>query len=84
MNCVDSENMTVDITQDEMDYVIKNCKNNKSPGLDGLPYEFYKCVYPVIGVDLRCVLQCQLDRGELISSNTLGATRLTPKVSGNP
>ena len=30
------------------------------------------------------VLQCQLDRFKIIDSNTMGATRLGPKVSGVP
>ena len=30
------------ITKEELTEVLKNTKNNKSPGIDGIPYEFYK------------------------------------------
>lgn len=38
-----SEQMVSDITEMEIRDVIKRLKNNKSPGVDGLPGEFYKC-----------------------------------------
>ena len=37
------------ITLQECDQVIKELKLNKSPGLDGLPCEFYKATWPYIG-----------------------------------
>ena len=33
------------VRKDEMDFVIKNCPGMKSPGLDGLTYEFYSKVW---------------------------------------
>ena len=80
----DRDKLHVDIAIEELDDVIKNCDNNKSPGLDGLPYEFYKVAWPVIREDFCSILQCQLDRFKLIESDTVGATRLAPKVSGVP
>ena len=44
---------------DELDDILKHCKNNKSPGLNGLPYEFYKAVWPVIGSDLLEIFQTE-------------------------
>lgn len=38
-----SEQMVLDITETEIRDAIKRLKNNKSPGVDGLPGEFYKC-----------------------------------------
>lgn len=35
-------------TQDECKEAVFNVKNNKSPGLDGLPCEFYKCFWEYI------------------------------------
>ena len=49
-----------------------------------MTYEFYKAVWPVISEEFDKVLQCQLDRQMLIDSDTVGATRLTPKVTGVP
>ena len=80
----DRDKLHVDITFEELDDIIKNCDNNKSPGLDGLPYEFYKVAWPVIREDFCSILQCQLDRFRLIDSDTVGATRLAPKVNGVP
>ena len=63
---------------------MKSCKNNKSPGLDGIPYEFYKGAWDIIGDEVKEVLQCQLDRAAIIDSNRVGVTRLVPKVTGIP
>ena len=71
-------------TMDELDDVLKRCKSNKAPGLDGLPYEFFRVTWPIIGSEFRDVLQCQLDRFQIIPSDKIGATRLVPKVNGVP
>ena len=49
----EKENMTKDFTKDEIDWVLKDTDSNKSPGVDGLPYEFYKAVWELVGG--RCV-----------------------------
>ena len=64
--------------------VFKKCAKNKSPGLDGLPYEIYQVTWDIIGRDFVKVLQCQLDRDRIIESDQHGATRLTSKVDGIP
>ena len=64
--------------------ILRKCARNKSPGLDGLSYEFYQSTWEIIGMDFVQVLQCQLDRIRLIESNRHGATRLTSKVDGIP
>ena len=84
LNDADSDKLHEDIGMEELDEVVKDCGNNKSPGLDGLTYEFYKVVWPVISETFTQVLQCQLDRLRLIDSDTVGATRLAPKVAGVP
>ena len=58
--------------------------NGKSPGLDGLPYEFYKATWSVLGTIFTKVLQAQMDRERLSESSTQGATRLISKVDGVP
>ena len=67
-----------------MDEVIKNCPNNKAPGLDGISYEFYKTTWSLISDVFIQVLQYQLSRFKIIDSNNIGATRLGPKVAGTP
>ena len=70
---------------EEVEHVIKHeCENNKSPGLDGLPYEFYKATWDIIGQDFSSVLQVELVRFKLIESDKHGATRLASKVDGVP
>ena len=39
----EAENMSSHITEQEIKEVILKLKNNKSPGTDGIPGEFYKC-----------------------------------------
>ena len=80
----DSEKLDVDISIEELELVISECVNNKSPGLDGLCYEFYRSTWPIIKDTFLLVLQCQLDRNRIVSSNTIGATRLISKVDGVP
>ena len=43
------------ISNGECQKVIKNMKNNKSPGNDGIPVEFYKIFWPNIG---KLVIEC--------------------------
>ena len=76
--------MEINLTIDELELVVHSCATNKAPGLDGLSYEFYKCTWDIIKDTLLQVLQCQLDRGKIVQSNTVGATRLIPKVEGVP
>ena len=78
-------NLVKALTYEQVKCVIfKKCEKNKSPGLDGLPYEFYQTTWEIIGHDFVRVLQCQLDRVRLVESDKLGATRLTSKVDGIP
>ena len=74
-----------ELTYEEVEHIIKHeCDYNKSPGLDGLPYEFYRATWGIIGQDFTRVLQVELARLRLIESDKHGATRLAPKVDGVP
>ena len=84
MDRVESEKLEVDISIEELDFVIKKCATNKAPGLDGISYEFYKCTWDIIKETFLSVLQCQLNRQQLIQSDKIGVTRLIPKVSVTP
>ena len=76
--------MEDEITCDEIEYVLKHASLNKSPGLDGLSYEFYQTTWPLIKETFVRIIRCQLDRCRLTESNTFGATRLCSKVQGIP
>ena len=84
LNNIDRDKLHEEIDLEELEDVIKRCDNNKSPGLDGITYEFYKAVWPIIKEEFIQVLSCQLDKQKLIDSDTIGATRLTSKVAGIP
>ena len=73
------------LSYEEVEFIVKHdCSSNKSPGLDGLPYELYKATWDIIGQDFAKVLQVELARFRLIESDKHGATRLTSKVEGVP
>ena len=38
-----------EMTSEALEDTVKSCPNGKSPGLDGLPYKFYKSEWDVIG-----------------------------------
>ncbi|PIK46820.1 hypothetical protein BSL78_16319 [Apostichopus japonicus] len=58
-------------------------KNGKSPGSDGLPREFYRTFWAIIGPDLRAVFEDAFQNGLLNQSQRLGMITLLPK-SGDP
>ena len=67
------------ITIEEVKEAVDNLANNKSPGPDGIPIEFYKMFWPEIG---NLVLQSFLsafDNGELTDSQKQGIITLIPK-----
>ena len=70
--------MVQPMTMKELEYIVKNCKKNKSPGLDGQE------TFEIIKEDLLQVFQYQLNEKQLVESNREGVTRLCPKVTGVP
>ena len=52
--------LIVDQKFEEVEHIIKHdCDYNKSPGLDGLPFELYKATWDNIGQDFTKVLQVE-------------------------
>ena len=68
-----------DITIDECLRALNSFKNNKSPGLDGLPYEFYQSFWELLGPDLVLVYNDCLARGRLSFSQRTGLITLLYK-----
>ena len=56
----DRDQIIRNIKKEEIDEIVKECPNMKSPGLDGLTYEFYRAVWDVIGTCFVDVLQLRL------------------------
>ena len=75
-----SEGLDQPISLDEVKLALKSCAKNKSPGLDGLPYEFYIKVQNIIGPVLVKIFNNQLEAGRLIPSFRKGVTKLIPKT----
>ena len=73
-----------ELTFEELENIVKMSPNGKSPGLDGLPYEFYKSMWDIIGGDFLQVIQDQMSNFQLIESGRHGATVIPPKVKGVP
>ena len=73
-----------ELTYDELEDIIKHLPNGKSPGLDGVPYELYKCMWGVIGKEFHQVIKDQMSSFRLNESGKHGATVVPPKVEGIP
>lgn len=76
--------MEEELNLSELKAAVEGAALRKAPGLDGLPYEFYKCTFNFIGPFLLKALNVMLEQGELTSSLRAGAVRLLPKVPGIP
>ena len=72
------------ITIEEVMESIDSFEPRKSPGLDGLPYEFYKKTKFLIAPVLVKIYNEQLESGVLLNSYGKGVTRLLKKVPGIP
>lgn len=68
-----------EITVEEMDILITKTPHNKSPGPDGLPFEFYRSFWNDIKYFILDVFKECLDRGELAESMKQGIITLIPK-----
>ena len=78
------DGLVKEMTMGELEEVVKECNHNKSPGLDGISYEFYQKTFHIIKDELLAIYRCQLSRENIIKSNKEGVTRLAPKVAGVP
>ena len=62
-----------------MEGIVKNLPKNKSPGLDGLPAEFYQQYWHIIGKEVHKIISEGLDNGELTTSQKRMAITLLYK-----
>ena len=72
---IDSENLDLYFSMEELELVIRNLANNKSPGIDGLSNQLYKKIYPVIKNENLSIQNVMVERGEILSSMRRGVTR---------
>ena len=80
----DKEALERPFNEDELKLCIKNLPRNKTPGLDGIPFEVYKAIFPTIQEDYLLFQNCLIDREKLTGEMRKSVTRLTPKIQGVP
>ena len=64
------------VTHDEITHAVKQAKNYKSPGTDGLTYEFYKAFWQLLGKDLVQVFNHSFENKHLPDSQNYGLLTL--------
>ena len=75
-----SAELDSDITIQELRYVLEKTKSGKSPGVDGLPYEFYSTFFYLIGETMIEMINSTMGRGALRKSQGLAVIKLIPKL----
>lgn len=72
--------LEVEISEEEIGEALQRSPSKKSPGIDGLPADFYKKVWEVVKADFVQMTQCVLDTKPL-GTQTQGVIVLVPKVN---
>ena len=78
-----NDNLGSDISVGELWKAVAAMKKGKSPGPDGLPVEFYKGFWEVLGGDMRDVFAAAFSLNSLSQTQRVGNIVLLPK-SGDP
>ena len=78
------QNISHEITLDEIQLAIKSTSNGKSPGLDGLPIEFYKVFWSNIKDYFIKAMQFSYENGALSFTQKQGLISLIPKKDKSP
>lgn len=74
-----SESLDRNISENEIYEVLKNMKNNKSPGSDGYTVEFFKFFWVDLKEFIRKSINCIFSKKELPISQRLGIISCLPK-----
>ena len=64
------------VTHVEVTSALKQTQNDKSPGTDGITYEFYKAFWHLIGKDLVGVFQDNFQQNNLTKTQNMGLLTL--------
>ena len=78
--CKYTPDLVAPITAFEIKGALLNTKRNKSPGTDGIPYEFYLTFWDTIAPHFLDMFTHILERGSLTPSQGKAAIRLIPKI----
>ncbi len=74
-----NEDLKFPLTVQELYIALMSMENGKSPGIDGLPIEFNKHFWPILGEDLLAVFNESLIKGFLPLSCRRAVITLLPK-----
>nr|GEZ80071.1 RNA-directed DNA polymerase, eukaryota, reverse transcriptase zinc-binding domain protein [Tanacetum cinerariifolium] len=75
------EELDKSITTDEIRVVVWVCGENKSPGLDGYTFDFFRHFWNLIGPDVCLAVLCFFDHGFFPSGCNSSFIALIPKVT---
>lgn len=67
------------LTLEELERALQSMESGKAPGVDGLPVDFYKSFWPVLGIDVLAVLRDSIGKGKLPLSCRRAVLTLLPK-----
>ena len=80
MSDADRDALEKPFDENELEYCFKHLPRNKTPGLDGLPFEVYKKILPIIKEDYLCFQNCIKERERLTGEMRKSVTRLVSKI----
>lgn len=72
------------LSVEEVTFALSKCIHNKSPGADGLPYEFYLHFWEDIKDDLLDIFNCIFNNNILPDEWKTGLITLIPKADSDP
>ena len=84
MNSEDKENCEGLLTKEECLQALKSMNNEKTPGTDGLPVEFYKVFWNDLSEDFLNSFNYAYQKGQLSVSQRRGIIKLIPKKDAEP
>ena len=79
LNKDEKESCEGEITEKELYEALKTCNNNRSPGNDGLPAEFYEIFWVDIKKYLVNSINMGYNKGQLSATQKQGIITLIPK-----
>ena len=79
VNEEDFEELGRDLTLEDLTEAVKRTGRGRSPGIDGIPVEFYLEFWPTIGQQLLEVFLFLLEKGELTTSQKCGVISILHK-----
>ena len=79
LNDLDKDTLGNEITEDEVLNAIKGLNSNKSPGIDGIPAEFYVKFWDIIKIELMEMIRNVINGTLLSSSQRNAIITLLPK-----